>query len=144
MMHDVMTARAVSLILLLRIAARPLAGDLAKDYINAHDAASRLNRLMKPERAAYAVFCVLMLCVGRWGFVLCNAPLIAWHGYQVAQRRRVDPTRLLNGREYSEQLKREGQLKLAFYSVVLFKTVWSMSHAMVAALFGSFAPELRP
>ena len=115
------------------------AGDLAKDYINSHDAASRLNKLVKPERAAHVVFCVLMLVVGRWGFALCNAPMVALHAYRWSQGYKVDATALLNGREYSTKLKRENQAKLAFYSLVLFKTVWSMAHAMVAFLFGKWA-----
>ena len=110
--------------------------DLEKDYINPQDTAERLNKLRKPEGIATLAFTILKLAVGRWGVALCVGPLLYLYGTRYNSGYTVDATQLFNGRGYLTTLKRERQAKLAFWSCMLFKTVWSMTHAIVAVLFG--------
>lgn len=53
--------------------------DLQHDFMNPHDAARKINRLLTSEIIAHASGCAFGFVSGHWVIAFANVPLVAWH-----------------------------------------------------------------
>lgn len=55
--------------------------DLEHDFINPHDASTRMNQFALPELGIQAALTVLYLVTWKWFLLLYNAPMLAYHAH---------------------------------------------------------------
>ncbi|PSC73122.1 cornichon-like protein 1 [Micractinium conductrix] len=105
--------------------------DLEADFLNPHDAARNINRVVLPEYGAQAALTVLLLGTGRWFYGGVHAVLLAYHARQYLRRQHLaDVTEIF--RQVGERKQRE-TLKMVFYLLTFIVAIYKFIEVVVVA-----------
>ncbi|GAB4818151.1 hypothetical protein N2152v2_005197 [Parachlorella kessleri] len=112
--------------------------DLENDYLNPHDAAASINKLVMPEYAMQGAVTVLMLVSGNWVLGVVHTCLLAFHLRQISYRRHLtDVTEIF--REVKLR-KKQALAKLVLY---LGAFVWTIYRLVEVIIVGLITPKGR-
>eukprot|EP00897_Mesotaenium_endlicherianum_P006738 jgi/Mesen1/6092/ME000031S05365 len=116
--------------------------DLENDFINPHDATSRINVWVFPEMALHGLLTACYLVTGRWLMWLLNMPLLLWHArlsvageleevtwfWYVRKEYRMDVTEVFSQLAYE---KKHRLLKLFIYILLFIIVIYRWIEAAV-------------
>ncbi|KAI9080750.1 hypothetical protein K1719_037263 [Acacia pycnantha] len=112
--------------------------DLEADYVNPHEASSRINYLVVPEFIGQATLCALFLLTRHWFMILLTIPVTAYHlMLYVKQQHLLDVT------EMFRSVKAEKKYRIVKFALYLLTLAAVVFRAVAAGtiLFHNFEFE---
>ena len=114
--------------------------DLQNDFMNPHDTANRINKLVVPEVLFHAVVMLVLVMMRRWGLVLVNVPMVLF-SFRMYSRKEiyVDVTEIFN--VLDREKKRRGW-KVGFFSVVFLIATYRLVEEVVHTMMSDSSREM--
>ena len=108
--------------------------DLQNDFMNPHDTANRINKLVMPEVMFHVCLTVIQILMNRFGLVLLHLPVLLFSLRLMYQKRElyIDVTEIFN---VLQREKRRRGWKVGFFSVAFviatYRLVEEVVHTML-------------